>query len=75
MSLAHEFSGDVDTHFKAGNDFKDTSYDLGGTWTELTVGGTYSISKYTNFYGDFTKGLSGDYKRDWKVNAGVRFRF
>ena len=76
LSLAHEFAGDVNTHYlDSDGGTKDPSYDLGGTWTELTVGGTYSISKYTNFYGDFTKGLSGDYKRDWKVNAGVRFRF
>ncbi|MGM9528449.1 MAG: autotransporter domain-containing protein [Phascolarctobacterium sp.] len=76
MSLAHEFAGDMDTHFadEYGRS-KDRSFDLGGTWTEITVGGTYNLSKTMSLFGDVSKTLSGDYKNDWKVNAGLRFTF
>ena len=76
LSLGHEFAGDMDTHFadQYGRT-KDRSFDLGGTWTEITLGGTYNISENMSFYGDVSKTLSGDYKNDWKVNAGLRFTF
>ncbi|MGM9520699.1 MAG: autotransporter domain-containing protein, partial [Phascolarctobacterium sp.] len=46
ISLAHEFAGDVDTSFvDSYGGTKATSYDLGGTWSELTVGGTFNLSK------------------------------
>lgn len=76
LNLMHEFSGDVNTHLlDSDGGTKDTSYDLKGTWSELTLGGTYNLSKCSNFYADVTKTLTGDYKQDWKVNAGLRFTF
>lgn len=76
FSVAHEFAGDMDTHFAdAYGRTKDRSFDLGDTWTEITVGGTYNLSKTMSFFGDVSKTLSGDYKDDWKVNAGLRFTF
>ena len=50
-------------------------FNLDGTWCDLTVGGTYDLSDKVSFYGDVTKTLTGDYKQDWKVNAGLRFTF
>ena len=76
LNLMHEFSGDVNTHLlDSAGGTKNTSYDLKGTWSELTLGGTYNLSKCSNFYADITKTLTGDYKQDWKVNAGLRFTF
>ncbi|MDY2637302.1 MAG: autotransporter outer membrane beta-barrel domain-containing protein [Phascolarctobacterium sp.] len=76
LSVAHEFAGDMDTHFadEYGRS-KDRSFDLGDTWTEITVGGTYNLGKNMSLFGDVSKSLSGDYKDDWKVNAGLRFTF
>ena len=54
---------------------KHTSYDLGGTWSELTVGGSYNLSKCSNFYADVTRSLTGDYQHQWKLNAGINFSF
>lgn len=76
LSLAHEFAGDVDgSYYAADGGLKSTSYDLGGTWSELTIGGAHKISKDCDIYADFTRGLSGDYEHQWKVNAGLRFTF
>ena len=76
LSVAHEFAGDVDATYKVeGSADKTTSFDMGDTWSELTLGGHYQMSATSNFYIDFTKSLSGDYQQDWKVNGGVRFTF
>ncbi len=76
LSLNHEFAGDVDTtYFAKDGGLKTTSYDVAGTWSELTVGGNYKLSQCANFYADVTKALTGDYKQDWKVNAGFSFSF
>ena len=75
LSLSHEFAGDVDTHFSDSSATMTREFQLDGTWCDLTVGGTYDLSDKVSFYGDVTKTLTGDYKQDWKVNAGLRFTF
>ena len=75
LSLSHEFAGDVDTHFSDSFATMTREFNLDGTWCDLTVGGTYDLSDKVSFYGDVTKTLTGDYKQDWKVNAGLRFTF
>ena len=75
LSLAHEFAGDMDTHFSDSSATMSREFNLDGTWCDLTVGGTYELNDRISFYGDVSKTLSGDYKQDWKVNAGLRFTF
>lgn len=75
FGLAHEFAGNVDTHFSDSSASMTREFNLDGTWCDLTVGGTYDLSDKVSFYGDVTKTLTGDYKQDWKVNAGLRFTF
>ena len=75
LSLSHEFAGDVDTHFSDSSATMTREFNLDGTWCDLTVGGTYDLNDRVSFYGDVTKTLTGDYKQDWKVNAGLRFTF
>ena len=75
LSLSHEFAGNVDTHFSDSSATMTREFNLDGTWCDLTVGGTYNLNDKVSFYGDVTKTLTGDYKQDWKVNAGLRFTF
>ena len=75
LSLSHEFAGNVDTHFSDSSASMTREFNFDGTWCDLTVGGTYDLSDKVSFYGDVTKTLTGDYKQDWKVNAGLRFTF
>ena len=75
LSLSHEFAGNVDTHFSDSSATMTREFNLDGTWCDLTVGGTYDLNDKVSFYGDVTKTLTGDYKQDWKVNAGLRFTF
>ena len=75
LSLNHEFAGSMDTHFSDAYSSKTREFDLDGTWCDLTMGGTYELGDNLTFYGDVTKTLSGDYKHDWMINAGLRFTF
>lgn len=76
LSVAHEFAGDIDGLYLADDGgLKNTQFNAGDTWSELSVGGSYKLSQCSNFYADLTKTLSGDYKQDWKVNAGLSFSF
>ena len=75
LSLNHEFAGSMDTHFSDASRSMTREFDLDGTWCDLTMGGTYELSDNLTFYGDVTKTLSGDYKHDWMINAGLRFTF
>ena len=76
FSFSHEFSGDVDASYRADDGgAKTTSFNLGETWTELTLGGYGQLADNSYFYADVTKSLSGDYKQEWKVDAGINFSF
>ena len=76
FSIAHEFAGDVEASYRADDGgLKSTKYDFGDTWSELTLGGSYNLSKCSNFYADVTRSLSGEYQHQWRVNAGLNFTF
>lgn len=73
VSLAHEFMADIGTDYSDSNGGrKRTSYDLGDTWGELTLGGTYQLNEDSRIYADLTRSIGGDYQNQWKANAGVR---
>ncbi|MBS1331095.1 autotransporter outer membrane beta-barrel domain-containing protein [Phascolarctobacterium faecium] len=77
--LLHEFAGERDlvlTSDAGGtNDILTKHNDYGDTWFELGLGGNVRISKTGNFYGEVTRGFSGDINKKWSVNAGLRFTF
>jgi len=77
--LLHEFAGERDlvlTSDAGGtNDILAKHNDYGDTWFELGLGGNVRISKTGNFYGEVTRGFSGDINKKWSVNAGLRFTF
>lgn len=75
-SILHEFKGDTAATFSAeGEDTSRVEQDFGDTWAELTLGGVYRLNGSNLFYANVTRGFGGDYKMEWKVNAGLRFAF
>lgn len=75
-SILHEFKGDTAATFSAeGEDTSRVEQDFGDTWAELTLGGVYRLNGNNLFYANVTRGFGGDYKVEWKVNAGLRFAF
>lgn len=72
-SILHEFKGDTAATFSAeGEDTSRVEQDFGDTWAELTLGGVYRLNGSNLFYANVTRGFGGDYKMEWKVNAGLR---
>ena len=75
-SLFHEFDGDGHILFsEPGKTGKRSSFSLKDTWAEIALGGNYYLSPRSMIYADFTKSFGGDYKVDWRINAGIRFSF
>ena len=75
-SLFHEFDGDGHILFsEPGKTGKCSSFSLKDTWAEIALGGNYYLSPRSMIYADFTKSFGGDYKVDWRINAGIRFSF
>ena len=75
-SLFHEFDGDGHILFsEPGRTGKRSSFSLKDTWAEIALGGNYYLSPRSMIYADFTKSFGGDYKVDWRINAGIRFSF
>lgn len=75
-SLFHEFDGDGHILFtEPGKTGKRSSFSLKDTWVEIVLGGNYYLSPRSMIYADFTKSFGGDYKVDWRINAGIRFSF
>ena len=76
LSLAHEFSGDVEgSYFANDGNKKTTSFDAADTWSELTLGGNYLVKENLQVFADVTRTLSGDYQHQWKLNAGLNYNF
>ena len=75
VGVNHAFSGSVKTTYTSGSTVKSTEQDLKGTWTDLAFGGRYGINANNSIYADISKGLSGDYKSGWSVNAGFTHKF
>ena len=75
VGVNHAFSGSVKTTYTSGSTVKSTEQDLKGTWTDLAFGGRYGINANNSIYADISKGLSGDYKAGWSVNAGFTHKF
>ncbi|MDY6084851.1 MAG: autotransporter outer membrane beta-barrel domain-containing protein [Dialister sp.] len=76
FGLAHEFSGDMDTHFADtyGN-YKSSSVDLGDTWYEMELGGSFKLNRNTYFYGTYTRSFASTLNEDWRLDLGLRFSF
>ena len=75
VGVNHAFSGSVKTTYTSGSTVKSIEQDLKGTWTDLAFGGRYGINDNNSIYADISKGLSGDYKAGWSVNAGFTHKF
>ncbi len=76
LAVAHEFSGDFDTTFRApGEPEGKTSIDFGDTWYEAQIGGSAKLSDNSMIYASFERSFGGDVDEKWRVDAGLRFSF
>ena len=74
----HEFAGDTKSTFggSAKNQVTKTiAQEFKDTWVEMMLGISYYIGKGKVVYADIARTFGGEYKQEWKVNAGIRMRF
>lgn len=76
LSVAHEFAGEYHTYFQEeGQKPQEVKLDLKDTWIDLTVGGSYKMSRNSYIYGNFTKNFGAKLENKWRLDAGLRFAF
>lgn len=76
LGAFHEFDGDRDVSMMAANgESLRKSYDNGDSWYEFGMGAQVQLSRNTHFYGDIERSFGGDTKKEWQVNAGIRWEF
>lgn len=45
------------------------------TWSELGLGGKIMVNPNTLVYGEIEQGFGGKVRKDWHINAGLRWKF
>ena len=68
-SVLLEFQGEV-TYFRGEVSFYE---DLGDTWVEFGIGGSYKINANSQVYADLERTSSADLSEPWHVNLGFRY--
>lgn len=72
-SVAHDWMGETEISMSNGN--AAMKEDLGGTWGEFAVGGTYNFGNGWAVYGEFQTAHGSKMKTPWQYNLGARYVF
>ena len=76
LAAAHEFDGEFTTNFKAeGEPAGRTEIDLGDTWYEMQLGGSFRLNDNSLFYASYERSFGGDVEEKWRADAGMRWSF
>lgn len=72
----HQFSGSPTTEFSSASSYVPFTADLGDSWAELGVGGTWQVSRSGYLFAglDYTWSFDGD-KTAWNGNLGMRWHW
>lgn len=74
-SVLHDWKGEVKSTFSDGDKSRTYSDDLGGTWGEFALGGTYNPTKNVSAYGQFKTSTGSPVRNPWQVSVGLRYNF
>ena len=74
-SVLNDWEGDART--KASKDGISRKYheDMGGTWGEFAIGGTYNLNKNLSFYGEAETTSGNPVRTTYQISAGMRYSF
>ena len=75
LAALYDFDGDVATTLTADGRSNRYETELGGFGLEYGLGYDQSFGKNSSLYLDVERVSGGDLKKDWGVNAGLRFSF
>ena len=74
-SVLHDWKGEVKSTFGKDGQSRTYSEDLGGTWGEFALGGTYNPTKNVSAYGQFKTSTGSPVRNPWQVSVGLRYNF
>lgn len=74
-SVLHDWNGKAEGTLRYKG--QKTSYrdDLGGTWGEFAVGGTYNAGKHLSTYGEIQTTAGSPIRNPWQISVGLRYSF
>ena len=71
-SVLHDWKGEVKSTFSSNGAKRTYRDDLGGTWGEFAVGGTFNPTKNISAYGQVKTSAGSPVRNPWQVSIGVR---
>lgn len=74
-SVLHDWKGEVKSTFSSNGASRTYRDDLGGTWGEFAVGGTFNPTKNISAYGQVKTSAGSPVRNPWQVSVGVRYSF
>lgn len=74
-SVLHDWKGETNVTLAAQGSDRSYEDDLGGTWGEFALGGTYNITDRFSAYGDILTTTGSPVRSPWEVSVGVRWTF
>lgn len=72
-SVNHDFKGEADGRIRSRAVSSDISEDLGDTWFEYGVGGTFRITPSWNAAVDLSRTTGGEVESNWIANVSMRY--
>ena len=75
ISVLNDWEGDADSKAKKDNTARRYHEDMGGTWVEYALGGTYNLTKHLSAYGELETTSGSPTRTTYQVSAGLRWSF
>ena len=75
ISVLNDWEGDADSKAKKDNTSRRYHEDMGGTWVEYALGGTYNLTKHLSAYGELETTSGSPTRTTYQVSAGLRWSF
>ena len=74
-SVLHDWEGEAEIHTTKGNNSRSYTEDMGGTWGEFALGGTWNINKNLAAYGEVETTAGNPVRTTYQISGGIRYSF
>lgn len=75
VTVNHEFNGDVENSYSLGANRETRKTKGQETWSDAMIGGAYNIAPGVKVSLEVSKGVAGDYQKNWKAETKVTYTF
>lgn len=72
-SVLHDWKAETESTVYVGNAHRSFEDDLGGTWGEFALGGTYNVTDSLSAYGDVMTTVGSPVRTPWQLSVGLRY--